>query len=62
MVSVAVEGGEGGLVRCHQVSGYISVQKARHSIVFMHPPRILQSMLLLFIMFSFIIFLFILRV
>ena len=60
-MSVAVEGGEGGLVRCHQVSGYILVQKARHSIVFMYPPRILQSMLL-FIIVSFIIFLFILRV
>jgi hypothetical protein len=33
MTSVAVEGGEGGLVRCHQVSGFILVQRARHSIV-----------------------------
>jgi hypothetical protein len=41
MVSVAVEGGEGGeggLIRCHEVSGYILVQKARHSIAFMYPP------------------------
>jgi hypothetical protein len=61
MVSVAVEGGEGGLIRCHEASGYILVQKARHSIVFMYPPQILQSMILS-IIFSFIIFFFILKV